>query len=66
MDLWALGLVIYEMIVGKSPFKYAGNFAVYEAILKCKYDLPEDMPAEAKDIIQVMAFNITLIKYRDY
>ena len=60
MDLWSLGLIIYEMLVGRSPFANVGNFAVYETILKGKFSIPSELNTDAKDIIEVLFIFIEL------
>lgn len=33
-DLWALGLIIYEMAVGKKMFKAKNNMEIFDKIIK--------------------------------
>ena len=52
MDLWAVGWIIYEMLSGVHPFQAHANYAIYESIMKWKYEMPKDIPSEAADIIK--------------
>ena len=33
VDLWALGCMIYQMLVGKTPFSGMNDFAMFNAIM---------------------------------
>ncbi|MGZ3333181.1 MAG: protein kinase domain-containing protein [Gemmatimonadaceae bacterium] len=39
-DLWALGVVLYEMLTGRKPFRGDEEFAIANAILRDKPELP--------------------------
>lgn len=59
VDLWALGVLTYEFIVGKPPFEeMSGYSATYRRIAKVDLHVPEWVSPEAKDLIQ------GLLKYR--
>nr|CAB3264758.1 3-phosphoinositide-dependent protein kinase 1-like [Phallusia mammillata] len=51
-DLWALGCIIYQMLVGNYPFKAPNEYLTFQQILACKYEFPEEFDREAKDIIE--------------
>lgn len=40
VDLWALGVLIYELLVGRTPFKAASVDEMYERIAACDYAFP--------------------------
>ena len=54
-DIWALGIMIYQMFYGKTPFKERTNYLVFRKIEQLKIDFDEDdkiqIPEEAKDLI---------------
>ena len=51
VDWWALGILIYEMIVGNAPFYGDTPFETYERILEGYIDFPDFVKEEARDII---------------
>ncbi|CAO3646741.1 unnamed protein product [Mucor hiemalis] len=51
-DFWALGCVIYQMLSGKSPFKAATDYLIFQKIKNLEYTLPEEFSEESKDIVQ--------------
>jgi serine/threonine protein kinase len=51
VDWWALGVVMFEMLIGVPPF-YDGNLqATFENILSRNIEWPEELSPEARDII---------------
>jgi aurora kinase, other len=51
VDIWALGVLAYEFIVGSPPFEAEGNSATYRRILKVDLQFPPHVSKEARDFI---------------
>ncbi|EZF27253.1 AGC/PKA protein kinase [Trichophyton rubrum MR850] len=54
VDWWALGILIYEFIVGQPPFWDSNPMGIYEKIVAGCIRFPANMPASAKDIISAL------------
>jgi serine/threonine protein kinase len=52
VDWWALGILIFEMIVGYPPFFDDSAYGIYEAILEGKINFPSFVDAYAKDLVK--------------
>ncbi|CEP09427.1 hypothetical protein [Parasitella parasitica] len=52
VDWWGLGVLIFEMVVGRAPFIDKNPVNLYQKILECRIDWPQDMSAELKDLLQ--------------
>ncbi|XP_064393943.1 cAMP-dependent protein kinase catalytic subunit PRKX-like [Halichondria panicea] len=52
VDWWALGILIYEMLVGYPPFFDEHPFRIYEKILEAKIDWPRHLEPNAKDLVK--------------
>jgi serine/threonine protein kinase len=50
-DFWALGCLIYQMLVGVSPFKAASEYLCFQRILQRTIAWPSDLPPAAWDVI---------------
>ncbi|KAA6416482.1 MAG: serine threonine kinase, partial [Trebouxia sp. A1-2] len=51
VDAWAMGILAYELIVGKPPFEKQSRAATYEHIMYRKPEFPANMSADAKDFV---------------
>jgi len=40
LDLWAFGCVVFQMLVGKTPFHATPEYVMFQLILKCEYSFP--------------------------
>ncbi|GAA5980152.1 hypothetical protein JCM5350_001781 [Sporobolomyces pararoseus] len=53
VDLWALGVLTYEFLVGSPPFEdLSGHAATYKKICKLDYTIPQTVSPEAADLIR--------------
>ncbi|KAJ3401423.1 Serine/threonine kinase [Chytriomyces hyalinus] len=52
VDWWALGVLIYEMILGQSPFPGDGEDQIFEAILHDDVLFPANMNRDAIDLLR--------------
>ncbi|TNY23079.1 Other/AUR protein kinase [Rhodotorula diobovata] len=53
VDLWALGVLTYEFLVGAPPFEdMSGHSATYKKITRLEYSIPSHVSVEAADLIR--------------
>ena len=50
-DLWSLGVVLYQFLTGKTPFKAPTLQETFENILGCNYSIPDYVAPEARNLI---------------
>ena len=51
VDLWSLGILCYEMLVGQAPFANKETTTLYKNIIEGKYEIPEFVSNPAKNFI---------------
>merc|ERR1712059_189157 len=51
VDLWSLGVLTYEFLVGKPPFEAGDNNETYRRICKVDLRFPNHLSTESKDLI---------------
>merc|ERR1712059_59480 len=51
VDLWSLGALTYEFLVGKPPFEAETNNETYRRITKVDLKFPSHLSTESKDLI---------------
>jgi serine/threonine protein kinase len=58
VDWWAFACVLYEMLVGRTPFttgkKHESSFEVYTRVIKGSISWPRSMPSDLKDLLKKM------------
>lgn len=52
VDLWSLGVLCYECLVGKPPFEAATYEETYRRIGRAKYSFPSHLSEGARDLIR--------------
>ncbi|KAJ1353152.1 hypothetical protein KIN20_009720 [Parelaphostrongylus tenuis] len=51
-DWWSFGILIYEMLVGRAPFRgFLGN-SIYDSIMRYNLQFPRNVHSAAKDLIK--------------
>ncbi|XP_052020990.1 aurora kinase C-like [Apodemus sylvaticus] len=51
VDLWCIGVLCYELLVGKPPFESNTHSETYRRICKVNFKFPSSVPAGAQDLI---------------
>ena len=58
VDIWALGVIMYNLLVGKSPFPYGDTKDNYDNIKRARYRYPSAkvncISEDAKDLIEMI------------
>jgi len=60
VDWWAFGVLMYEMLLGQSPFRGDDEDEIFDAILEDEPLYPITMPRDAVSILQKVRFCIRL------
>lgn len=59
VDAWAMGILAYELIVGRPPFEKQSRAATYEHIMYRKPEFPANMSPDAKDFVFTALTKVT-------
>ena len=51
-DLWSLGIITYELLIGKTPFYDSNINLTKQRILSCDYILPDNLHYDAQHFIK--------------
>jgi len=51
-DLWAFGCIIYQLLVGRPPFKAATEYLTFQKIVSLEYEFPVGFPPAARDLVE--------------
>ena len=52
MDIWALGVLLYFMVIGHMPFKGSTVAALKRSILSGQFDVPGTLADSCQDILK--------------
>ncbi|KAI9474162.1 MAG: kinase-like domain-containing protein [Benjaminiella poitrasii] len=54
VDWWAFGVLLYEMLLGQSPFKGEDEDEIFDAVLEDKIVFPKEMSKESVSICEAL------------
>ena len=53
VDVWAIGIMTYTMLIGKEPFNSYDTHNIYQKVLNCEYEIEKGkMSSEAQSFIE--------------
>jgi serine/threonine protein kinase len=63
VDIWCLGVLTYEFLVGKPPFENEEISKTYSHIKQVKFSFPDHVSELARDFIRKVSFQSFCFKF---
>jgi len=63
VDWWALGVIVYEMMSGNTPFNAANDKRLIYNILNCEYNIPVSFSPDLSDLVKNLLQNNLTKRY---
>lgn len=54
VDWWSVGVLLFEMLTGDSPFQASNPATVQRKILACKFNMPSRLSNDAKSLVKAL------------
>lgn len=51
-DIWAFGCIIFQLLVGRPPFKAGTEYLTFQKIVGLEYEFPAGFPPAARDLVE--------------
>lgn len=51
-DIWAFGCIIFQLLVGRPPFKAGSEYLTFQKIVNLEYEFPPGFPPAASDLVE--------------
>lgn len=66
LDIWCIGVLVYELLVGKAPFFSKKNSETIEMIKKVQFKIPKKICETAVHLISRVKFTINIFCNKGY
>ena len=63
-DLWALGCILFQMLVGRTPFRSENEYLTFQEILNHPapdFCFPKSVPGEGRSLIELLLLQVCLL-----